>query len=273
MDRRLTPATARVAHVSLRGRVAAPEFTEGRFLRVAMPLVDLLRAPGGARDRQVLLGEGFTVIDRDQGMAFGFAARDGYCGWLPEAALSEAPAPTHWVASPGTHLYPEPRVQAPEIAALSLGARLSVTALAGKWAETSQGFVPAGHLRPLGAWLDDPVAVAEGFLGVPYLWGGNSRAGIDCSGVAQGALLACGIPAPGDSDLQESLGEELAADAPLRRNDLIFWKGHVALIVDEARLIHANGHSMSVAYEGIAACIARIEAQEGRGVTHRRRVL
>ncbi len=272
MDRRLTPATARIAHVSLKGRLDAPAFTEGKRMRVAMPLVDLLRSPGGGRERQLLLGDGFTVIDHDQGMAFGFAAKDGYCGWLPDAALAEGPLPSHWVASPGTHLYPEPRVQAAEIASLSLGARLAVISHAGKWTETSSGFVPTCHLRPLGDWLADPVEVAKGFLGTPYLWGGNSRAGIDCSGLVQAALLACGIPSPGDSDLQEQLGTEIAPGAPLQRGDLLFWKGHVAMIVDSNLLLHANGHSMSVAYEDINACIARIDAQEGRGVTNRRRL-
>lgn len=272
MDRRLTPATPRIAHSSLKGKVEVPVFTDGTPMRVALPLVDLLRAPGGARERQLLLGEGFTVIDRNDGHAFGFADKDGYCGWLPDAALSRGPTPTHWVCTPGTHLYPEPKVQAREISALSLGARLAITADHGKWLETTQGFVPASHLLPLGQNLDDPVAVAESLRGTPYLWGGNSRAGIDCSGLAQLAYAACGHVIPGDSDLQQSVGAEVAPDAPQLRGDLIFWKGHVALIVDETRLIHANGHTMSVAYEGTDACIARIMAQEGRPVTHRRRV-
>ena len=164
-------------------------------------------------------------------------------------------------------------MQAPEICALSLGAQLAITADHGKWLETTQGFVPAAHLRPLGDWLADPIAVAESLLGTPYLWGGNARGGIDCSGLAQLAYGACGITIPGDSDLQETAGQEVGHNDSLRRGDLIFWKGHVALIVDETRLIHANGHTMSVAYEAINACIDRIFAQEGRPVTHRRRVL
>lgn len=271
MDRRLTPATARVAHVSLRGVVEAPTFTEGEVLRVAVPLADLLRMPGGARERQAWLGEGFTVVDRDRGHAFGFSARDGYCGWLAEAALGKGAEPTHWVASTGTHLYGTPQVQA-AVAALPMGARICVTQM-GKYAETPLGFVPASHLRELGDWFGDPVAVAEGFLGTPYLWGGNSRAGLDCSGLAQVAHLACGIGFAADADLQESAGQEIGADEPLRRGDLLFWQGHVALVVDAARLIHANGHSMSVAYEGIGACIARVLAAEGLPVRRRRRLV
>lgn len=272
MDRRLTPATPRIAHVSLKGVVDVPVYTEGTLMRVAQPVADLLRAPNGARERQLLLGEAFLVIDRHEGHAFGFATKDSYCGWLPDAALSRGPEPTHWVCTPGTHLYPEPKVQAPEISALSLGAQVAVTAQHGKWAETTQGFIPACHLLPLGQHLTDPIAVAETLLGTPYLWGGNSRSGIDCSGLAQLAHWACGIAIPGDSDLQESVGNALAADALLQRGDMLFWKGHIALVVDEARLIHANGHTMSVAYEGITACINRIQAQENRPVTHRRRL-
>lgn len=272
MDRRLIPATERVAHISLQGRLNAPTYTKGQSLRVAMPLVDLLRKPGGARERQLLLGAGFTVVDRADGHAFGFAQRDGYCGWLPETALTDTPMPSHWVATPGTHLYPEPKVQARELSALSLGAQVHVLGQKGAFYETSQGFVPVPHLRLIAHHHSDPVTVAEGFLGVPYLWGGNSRAGIDCSGLAQVAHHACGIAAPGDSDLQESMGQALSTDAFLARGDLIFWRGHIALIVDDTRLIHANGHTMSVAYEDTAACIARIDAQGGGPVTHRRRL-
>jgi cell wall-associated NlpC family hydrolase len=272
MDRRLHPATDRIAHLSLKGKIESPAFSEGEVLRISLPLVDLLSSPKGARERQLLLGEGFTVVDRQDGYAFGFAMKDDYCGWLPDTAVTDTPTPTHWVATPGAHLYPEPRVQSREIAALSMGAQVTVLSQTPKFTETTLGFIPTPHLLPRAQNHADPVAVAETFLHTPYLWGGNSRAGIDCSGLVQGALLACGIACPGDADLQQVLGQEIAEGASLQRGDLIFWKGHVALIVDETRLIHANGHTMSVAYEGITECFARIARQDGTPIINRRRL-
>jgi cell wall-associated NlpC family hydrolase len=217
------------------------------------------------------MGEALTVIDRHAGWAFVRAAKDGYCGYLPEASVGPARAATHRVSAPATHLYPEPRVQTREIASLSFGARLTVVGESGRFAETPDGFVPLLHLAQADSVVTDPVAVAEMFLGTPYLWGGNSRAGIDCSGLVQAAFLACAIPCPGDSDLQaKTVGTELPADAPLRRGDLIFWKGHVAMVADSHRLIHANGHAMATVYEPTAAALDRIAAT-GTPVLIRRR--
>ena len=270
MDHRLTPATPRIAHTSLRGKVDGAAFTDGTRLHINAPLVDLLRAPHGPRERQLWLGDSFTVIDRDQSHAFGFADKDGYCGWLPETVLSVRPQPTHWIASPGTHLYPEPRATALQRAALPMGARVHVIGVSDKYAETLEGFIPASHLKPLGQWLTDPATVAEQFLHTPYLWGGNSRAGLDCSGLVQIAHLACGIAIAGDADLQEDAGQ--AVHGPVQRGDLLFWEGHVAIAVNAVTLIHANGNTMSVAYENIASCIARITAAERQPMRSHRRL-
>jgi hypothetical protein len=274
VDRRLHPATTRLAHSSLAGQISLP-LTDGTATLVSVPLADLLDGPSGARERQLILGEAFHVIDRDLGFAFGFAQKDGYCGWLKENELTPMTpdiVPSHWVATPGTHLYGGPKVQHWELAALCLGARVRVIDQAGDWAQTLHGFVPARHLLPIGMHLVDVVGVAEALAGTPYLWGGNSRAGCDCSGLVQMAHLACGIPCPSDSDLQENLGKEVSETDPAQRGDLLFWRGHVALVVDRDRLIHANAHSMSVAYERIHDCILRIAEQGGGAVTHRRRL-
>jgi hypothetical protein len=271
MDRRLTPYSGRIAHVSLQGEVSAP-LTEGEAARVVQPLADLLDKPGGARDRQLLLGAAVTLIDRDRGHVFLRSDRDGYCGWLVENAVGSGPEPTHWVVAPSTHLYSDPAVQAKETAGISIGSRLAVTGAWGAWANTPYGYVPLCHIRPLDQHAPDPVTVAESLLGTPYLWGGNSRFGMDCSGLVQVALHATGRECPGDSDMQMSMGRGLAPGQGLKRGDLIFWKGHVAMVVNDDVLIHANGHTMSVAYEGIREAISRISAGGGGLVLARQRL-
>ncbi|MEI4488169.1 NlpC/P60 family protein [Frigidibacter sp. MR17.14] len=261
-DRRRTPATPRVAHASLKGEIEAKHFTEGEPARVTAPLADLLAAPGGARDRQVLFGDRLTVVERHQGWAFVMAAKDGYCGWLAEAALGPDAVPTHRISGRATHCYPEPSLKSRAVGPLSYGATLTVTGESGKFVQTAEGwYVPRAHVAPVAQLETDPVAVAELFLGAPYLWGGNSHEGIDCSGLVQAALLACGQPCPGDSDQQRAeVGHEVDKAGPWQRGDLFFWPGHVAMAVDETCLIHANGFRAAVTHEGIEMCLARIDA-------------
>lgn len=274
MDRRLTPANGRVAAARLKGLVAAEHYTGGAVHRIGSDLADLLDSPGGRRERQLLHGETVTVYEERDGWAFAEAARDGYVGYLPVAALAAPAEATHFVCVPASHLYTAPDIRRPEAMGLSFGARLRIVSGHGAFHETDSGlFVPRVHIRPVNRPFSDPATVAQLFFGAPYLWGGNSIRGIDCSGLVQAAHLACGIACPGDSDLQEAaLGRPLPEDEPLRRGDLLFWRGHVALAVDGETLIHANAHHMAVAYEPAGAAIRRIAAQGGGEVTSRRRL-
>jgi cell wall-associated NlpC family hydrolase len=264
-DPRLTPANGRVAHLSLKGTVKAARFVEGTWARLAVPLADFLRRPDGPRDRQVILGDRLLVLDQSDRHAFVQAEKDGYCGYVAEMALGPDQTVTHWVSAPASHLYATPSIKLREIASLTLGAQVRIVAEQDRFAETADGlFVPRVHLLPVGQWLDDPASVAEGFLGTPYLWGGNSRAGLDCSGLVQAAFLACGLPCPGDSDQQfAALGQPVPEGAALQRGDLLFWKGHVAMALDGEGMIHANAFRMAVTREGIPEAKARIRAQEG----------
>ena len=271
-DRRVTPCNGRVAAAHLRGQVEAERFTKGEKRAVLVPVVDLLRVPGGRRERQVLAGQAVTVYDERDGWAFVQAAADGYVGYLPREALQPPIAATHRVSVRSTHAYPDADFKTHELEALSFGSLVQVIAEEGRFLETLRGFVPRAHLAPLDVPASDPVALAEQFLGTPYLWGGNSGFGIDCSGLVQAACLACGIACPGDSDMQEAaLGEALGDRAP-ERGDLLFWKGHVAWVADEETLLHANVHHMAVAREGLEDALARIEAQGGGAVTARKRL-
>ncbi|WP_410217175.1 C40 family peptidase [Paracoccus sp. (in: a-proteobacteria)] len=264
MDRRLTPATDRVALETLRGKLERPSWTKGRPARLVVPLADLLAAPAGRRDRQVNFGADLTVVEERDGMAFVQAALDGYCGWLSAAALTfDLPALTHRVTAPATHVYPAPDFKQIEVMALSLGAHLSVDEVEQGFARlVTGGYVPLQHIG--GSPAKDPVVVAESLLGTPYLWGGNSRAGIDCSGLVQAALTACGISCPGDSDLQK---DRFPVTDAIRRGDLLFWPGHVAMAVSEDRMIHATAWTMTVIHEPIRDAMSRIDAA-GQGPFH-----
>lgn len=255
MDRRLTPATDRAA---LRGYgIARDVITDGMPMRVAASLVDLDRDPDGRRDRQLNFGADVTVIERRDARAFVRAAADGYCGWLPWSALTtQLPRITHRITAPASHVYPSASMKEREMTTLSIGARLAVEAVEGSFARlASGGYVPVQHIGQ--APSDDPAAVAETLLGTPYLWGGNSRAGIDCSGLAQASFAACGLTIPGDSDLQHAA---FPAVEDIRRNDLLFWPGHVAIALGPDRMIHATAFAMAVITEAIPDAIARIDA-------------
>jgi cell wall-associated NlpC family hydrolase len=169
-----------------------------------------------------------------------------------------------------TLAFPAPSIKLPPIEALPFGARIVINGVDGRMAITSTNtYVPAAHLTPIDEYETDFVAVAERFLGAPYLWGGKTVLGLDCSGLVQVALTACGVACPRDSDMQEAaLGKAVTADAysDLRRGDLMFWKGHVAIVRDRATLLHANAFHMAVAIEPIADAIKRI-GESGSDVT------
>ncbi|SMY08343.1 Gamma-D-glutamyl-L-lysine endopeptidase [Flavimaricola marinus] len=259
--------------MSLAGKVEAERFTQGTPARIAVPVADLCATPGKGRDRQLIWGETITVFEERDGFAFVQADKDGYVGYLRASDIADPRPATHRVSTPATHLYETESFKSADLAHLSFGARVTVTAERQKMWETPDGYIPKKHLRPLDRSFTDPATVAQLFFGVPYLWGGNSILGIDCSGLVQAALTACDIPCPGDSDLQRTaLGQELSPDAPRQRGDLYWWKGHIGMLVDADTLLHANAHHMAVAYEPIDAAILRIKAQGDGEVISRKRL-
>lgn len=270
-DRRFHWANAHVAHQSLEDRVEAPVFTTGTTTTCTRPVVDLRASPDGARDKQLLFGQAFCALDSRDGWTFGYDPVDGYCGYVRDAVLGLHVEPTHRVTARSTHLYQAADIKSREIAALSFGARLTVVDTQGRFAALADGsFVPAMHISPVATQSTDIALTAEAFLGTPYLWGGNSGFGIDCSGLVQLALHAAGRTCPRDSDLQAREWQDVG-NRPLARGDLVFWDGHVGLLLDANTLIHANAHHMAVAIEPLATARERIAQMEFGDVTTIRR--
>jgi len=264
LDPRTTPARPDLAASHLRGKVAAARFVDGETREVRDENAPLRRAPApdAPLDTEALKGEYVTVYETtEEGWCWGQLARDGYVGWLPANALAPpGPPATHVVAALRTLAFPGPSIKLPPVAAFPLGARLAVLRTEGPLAVTPFGYVPARHLATLDTVEPDFVAVAERFVGAPYLWGGKTSQGIDCSGLVQVALTAAGLVCPRDSDMQErALGVAIAADAHrLCRGDLLFWNGHVAVARDAVSLLHANAFHMAVAIEPTAEAVRRI---------------
>jgi cell wall-associated NlpC family hydrolase len=276
LDPRLTPARPDLAAAHLRGTVEAARFVEGTVQEVIAGIAPVREAPshGATLVTEALHGERVTIYESDgEGWAWGQLMADGYVGWLPAAALlAPGPAATHRVAALRTLVFPGPSIKLPPLEALPLGAEVCVTREQDGFAVTAAGgYLPARHLAELDSEETDFVAVAERFLGTPYLWGGKSSLGIDCSGLVQVALTACGVLCPRDSDMQQAALDTPAELSTIKRGDLVFWKGHVAVARDSASLIHANAFHMAVAIEPLAEAVARIHAA-GSDVTGVRRI-
>jgi cell wall-associated NlpC family hydrolase len=263
-DPRITAARPDLAAASLKGKVEAERFVTGESRLVVETTAPLRRAPrhDAPLDTEALYGERVTVFDIDgEGWAWGQLESDGYVGYLPANALvAPDDAPTHRVIAPRTFLYAQPDIKTPPLAPLSFGSLVAVKREADGFALTGRGAIFAKHLAPLAHREPDIAATAQKFLGTPYLWGGKTSLGLDCSALVQLSLAAAGISCPRDSDMQE---RALGAPVPLgqaRRGDLVFWKGHVGIVLDAGTLIHANGFHMAVAAEPLAAAIERIAA-------------
>jgi cell wall-associated NlpC family hydrolase len=276
LDPRLHAFRADLADLRLRGQIEAANFAAGDLLQIVDPIASIRREPrfDAVQTTQALLGEMVRVFERREGWAWAQLERDGYVGYVSEDSLGRpVGAPTHRVRIPLSYSYPGPDHKSQPAALLPMNAAMNVTKIGEKYAELAGGrYAIAGHLALLGDAAPDFVAVAEQFQGVPYSWGGKTVLGLDCSGLVQTALSAAGIDCPRDSDMQEGLGTALPAERldALRRGDLVFWKGHVGIMVSADEMLHANGHFMQVTREPVATAVARIAAAYGKVTSIRR---
>lgn len=277
LDPRLHAYRADLADAALAGEVQAERYVEPRMMQVIDPVVTVHKAPrfDAMQLTQALFGEEVRLFHEEEGWAWVQLSKDGYVGYVNGNALSPHVTPaTHRVAVPSTFMYPDANLKTLPAVPLTLNAQVTVTGANGAYSQLSNGrFVFTAHLKRVDDVETDFVAVAEMFRHVPYYWGGKSVQGLDCSGLVQLSLEACGQRALRDSDMQEqTLGEQLLVNDldNLRRGDLVFWNGHVGIMTDKRTLLHANGHHMMVVAEPLKDAVDRIAARYGQLTSIRR---
>ena len=269
LDPRLHAYRDDLANVDLKDQVSASNYVEGKPARIGSHFADVHKHPDAQSmlQTQLLHGHDVLVFDQADDWAWVQQPLDGYVGYVRQEVLvtDNLTDPTHMVIAPRTFLYREPDLKMGRTGYRSMGSKLVVT---GETTTRGTNYlildsgeaVIAHHLIKIGDWQSDPVSVAETLLHTPYLWGGNTGFGLDCSGLVWLANLLCGNPVLRDSDMQAaSIGEEISMDfRQLRRGDLVFWRGHVGMMADGENLLHANGNSMNVALEPLESAIERI---------------
>jgi cell wall-associated NlpC family hydrolase len=269
LDPRLNAFRPDLADEMLRGQVTAERFAAGEIYEIAEPILSVHGEPrfDARRATELLYGERVKVFAVEEGWAWVKAANDGYVGYVPASGLSrEIKSSAHRIAVPSTFMYPAPDIKSVPEVLLPMNARVELVETADQFARLRNGlFVFAAHVKPLTSSEPDFVAVAEQFLHVPYLWGGKTVRGIDCSGLVQLAMHASGRPCPRDTDMQEKeLGQLLEDRYALKRGDLVFWRDHVGIMTDADHLLHANARHMQVTREPVAKVITRIAMSGGQ---------
>lgn len=279
-DPRITPARPDLADLSLEGVVPAARYAPSRLLQCARPSTAIRSAPDSASEQvdQLLYGELFSALETRRGFVWGQARRDGYVGWVEASALAdEVSEPTHRVAALRTYALSRPDVKAPGPVALSMNAMIAAAERKGRFVRDARlGWIVADHLAGLDVFETDPAAVAERFVGAPYQWGGRESEGLDCSGLVQQALFACGRGCPRDADMQErEAGSPIdpgRSFANLKRGDLVFWRDHVGVMADSRRIVHADAFHMRVEIEALETAAERRKAAGGGAPTAFRRL-
>jgi len=274
-DSRITLARPDLADRRLEGLVPAGRYAANRVMVCAAPVsaIRAAAAPDAEQWDQLLFGEVFRVLEEKDGFAWGQAPRDGYVGYVAISDLIEpGNPPTHAVSTIRTYAFSKPDIKARPEGLYSLNSLVTMEAREGRFAKgAGTGWFVESHLTPIGRGETDYVSVAKRFLGAPYQWGGRESLGLDCSGLVQQALYACARACPRDTDMQRGFFPEVA-EADRRRGDLVFWKGHVAILLDADTILHANAHHMATAIEPLAEAAARIATTPTGGVLGYRRV-
>jgi len=259
LDPRRWIARPDLVEIDLAGQVAAARYVAPLAMQAAGARTAMRKAgdAGSVAVSELLAGEGFDVFELANDWAFGRSVADAYVGWVrADALVPRRDAALVMVTARLTPVFATADIKAPVVMELPFGARVAGAAGAHFFA-CDVGFI---HNRHLAAAPATPIEVARLFTGAPYLWGGRTPLGVDCSGLVQAALAACGVAAPRDSDQQrDGLGVAVAFN-DREAGDLVFFPGHVGILATRDRLFHANAHWMATVEEPLADVVVRLHA-------------
>ncbi|HAF42444.1 MAG TPA: glycoside hydrolase [Sphingobium sp.] len=274
LDRRVHAARGDLADLALAGTLFSAHYARAVPLTCVAPGTPILSAasPTSEAVSELLRGEVFHALDVMTDWAWGFCGHDGYVGYVRRDALDVEEKRTHRIIAGAAPLFAAADIKSPIADYWPRGSRFSGEAQ-GDFIACAEGFIHARHAVAIDERPQDWVAVAEAYLGQPYVWGGRGHRGIDCSGLVQVALGAAGMAVPRDTDLQcEGIGAPIGSDAALQRGDIIFFPGHVGIMTDGRTLLHANAHWMAVVREPLADVVARLVDTHVQPIIARRRI-
>ncbi|WP_455475990.1 C40 family peptidase [Bartonella sp. B17] len=278
-DPRLCAFRSDLADQHLEKETVAQRFVQGKRKRINVPVAELFKENNKKSERQTecLLGEELLIFEQKELLSWGQSLKDGYVGYIDTTVLCTSTIEqTHIVSVPRTFQYLQADLRGSVEYALSIGSKVTVVdeieVRGTKYSILENGrAIVSHHLSPIGCVYEDYVTVAEALIHTPYLWGGVSGFGIDCSGLVQLSMMLAGKMVLRDADMQEkTIGKELTDNDKLQRGDLIFWKDHVAIMIDHENIIHANGFSLDVMVELLEDAVVRIAKKDGYPIAKRR---
>ncbi len=274
LDSRIHAARGDLADISLAGILFSAHYARAVELTCVAAGTPVLANSSTASQAvsELLRGESFFALDVTVDWAWGFCGHDGYVGYVRRDSLDVCETHHHRIVARSAPLFSAPDIKSPIVDYWPTGTLFPGEPHDG-FIASGDGYIHVRHTAPIDALEKDWVAVAERYMGQPYVWGGRGHRGIDCSGLVQVALGQCGMPVPRDTDLQrDGIGMPLPNDAPLRRGDLVFFPGHVGIMSDAQTLLHANAFWMAVVAEPLADVVARLALNHAQPVIARRRI-